>query len=180
MAESYAPAQKILHWLIAVLAIGALGLGATIGFYGFQGLVDTFGQDATNTIYKYHKTAGVLILGLMVLRLAARLRWGKPVHAPPLRDWERIASTAVHHALYLCLFAMPALGWAATAAGGYPVEFFDWRLPGLIGKDEALSKTLYAAHGAVGLATMILVILHVGGAMKHLLLDRDGVMRRML
>lgn len=180
MRQGYAPAQKILHWLVAGLVIGALGFGMTIGFYGYEGLVKAFGQSGTNVIYKYHKTAGVLILLLMTLRLAARLRWGKPDHDPPLKDWERIASTAVHHALYVCLFLMPILGWAATAAGGYPVEFFEWRLPGLLGKDEALSKTLYGAHGLVGLVTLLLAAVHICGALKHWLLDRDGVMRRML
>ena len=180
MRQGYAPAQKVLHWLVAGLAIGALGFGATIGLYGFEGLVESFGQNATNVIYRYHKTAGVLILALMFLRLAARIRWGKPAHVPPLKSWERIASSATHHGLYACLFAMPILGWAATAAGGYPVEFFEWRLPGLLSKNEALSRTLFSLHGAVGFLTLVLAAVHIAGALKHALLDRDGVMGRMM
>jgi cytochrome b561 len=81
--------------------------------------------------------------------------------------------------LYVALLAMPILGLLATAAGGYPVQFFEWTLPGLIGKDKALSDTLFWLHGLVGWVLLGLILLHVGAAMRHWLIKRDGVMARM-
>ena len=72
-----------------------------------------------------------------------------------------------------------SLGWLATAAGGYPVQFFDLNLPGLIGKDRALAETLFWLHGLLGWLIIGLIAVHVGAAMMHWLVKRDGVMARM-
>ena len=73
---------------------------------------------------------------------------------------------------------MPVLGWAATAAGGFPVQFFDLTMPGIIGENKALSETLFMLHGAVGLAIAALALLHIAAAMRHWLVLNDGVMNR--
>ena len=85
----------------------------------------------------------------------------------------------MHLLLYAVLLAIPAFGWLATAAGGYPVEFFNATLPGLIGKDKALSEILFGLHGLAALTVMLLLGLHIAGALRHWLIKRDGVMRRM-
>ena len=100
-------------------------------------------------------------------------------HRPPLAGFERVASRAVHDLFYVALLAMPVIGWLATAAGGYPVQFFGWTLPGFIGKDKELSETLFTIHGVIGWVILGLVVLHVAGAMRHWLIKRDGVMARM-
>ncbi|MEX2520222.1 MAG: cytochrome b/b6 domain-containing protein [Paracoccaceae bacterium] len=176
----YAPIQRFLHWLIALLLIAMLIMGTVIDSYGFEGLKAAFGMPATNLIYKYHKTFGVVILALTLVRLAVRLRLGKPEYAQSLTLFEKMASGAVHRLFYLLLLAMPALGWLATGAGGFPVEFFNWNLPALIDRDEALSKTLYGLHGVVGNLLLLLIALHVAGALNHALFKRDGLLRRML
>jgi len=73
----------------------------------------------------------------------------------------------------------PMLGWAATAAGGFPIEFFNSQLPKLIAKDPALSETLYMVHGAVGALILTLIAVHVGAALMHAFIKRDTVMKRM-
>ena len=175
----YTLVQRLLHWLIAVLLAVVLGVGMTLGFLGFDGTKAAFGGEVTNALYTYHKTFGVVILALMVLRLGVRLVVGAPAYRVPLTGFEHMASGAVHGLLYLALLIMPVLGWLGTAAGGYPVQFFGWTLPGLIGKDKALGETLFFLHGLVGWVILGLVILHIGGAMRHWLVKRDGVMARM-
>jgi cytochrome b561 len=69
--------------------------------------------------------------------------------------------------------------WAGTAAGGYPVEFFLWQLPGFIGKDEQLSEQLFLLHEWLSWIILALVALHVTGAMFHWKIKRDNVMKRM-
>lgn len=179
MRYRYNLAQRLLHWLIVVLAIGLLGVGLTLGNLGYEGTVAAFGSDTTDLLYTYHKTFGVLMLGLMVLRLALRLGLGAPPYQQPLAAWQRAASRTVHGLFYVVLLAMPVVGWLGTAAGGFPVQFFGWELPGLIGKDEALGKTLFQIHGWLGWVLIGLILIHVAAALMHWLIQRDGVMERM-
>ena len=104
--ERYAFSQRLLHWVIAVLVLGALTVGWTLGTLGYKGVVDTFGQDMTNTLYKYHKTFGVIILGLMLVRIVLKLMLPKPAYAEPLSNFDRIASNSVHGILYVALVGM--------------------------------------------------------------------------
>ena len=177
--DRYSLPQRLLHWGIAGLVALALVAGILIFTFGFSGLQDAFGGAVTGAIYKYHKTAGVLVLGLMILRLVLRLRLGAPAPVTSLTTMERTLSTGVQLLLYALLLALPVLGWLASAAGGYPVQFFEWNLPGLIGKDKALSEILFTLHGLAALAVMLLLGLHIAGALRHWLIKRDGVMRRM-
>ena len=175
----YSLLQRLIHWAVAIIAVCLLVAGATLGILGFDGLKETFGMPVTNAIYKYHKTFGVIMLGLMTLRLLLKLTLGRPEYDPPLPRFNKVASAAVHGLLYVALLVQPMLGWAATAAGGYPIEFFNAKLPKLIGKDPALSETLYMVHGAVGALILTLIAIHVGAALMHRFIKRDTVMKRM-
>lgn len=170
--------QRLLHWLVAILAICVLAVGLTFLIQGgYEGTVELFGEELTNELYKYHKSFGILIFGLMVLRAVLRWRLPVPVYDPPITRVERVASRTVHILFYVILIAMPIGGWLATAAGGYPVQFFNYELPGLIGKDEELSKTLFQLHGTGGLVLLVLMFLHIAAGMRHFW-KKDGVVRR--
>ena len=173
----YTLTQRLLHWLIALLVFGLLAIGFTFWTLGYDGTVSTFGDEMTNQLYKFHKTFGILLLLLMILRVVLRRVSPPPAYDPPLGKAERFVGGSVHLLLYVLLIGMPIGGWLATAAGGYPVQFFDWNLPGFIGKDEQLSETLFQFHGIAGLIVAGLLVLHIGAAMKHWRL-KDGVMRR--
>jgi len=175
----YPPIHRLIHWTVAVIALCLLAVGMTLGILRFDGVKETFGMEVTNLLYKYHKTFGVILLGLMTLRIVLRLALGAPDYDPPLPPFNKAASAAVHGLLYVALLVQPLLGWAATAAGGYPIEFFQSTLPGFLTKDPDLSKTLYSVHYAVGLSILALLALHVGAALMHWLVLRDNVMRRM-
>jgi cytochrome b561 len=171
--------QRLLHWLIALLVLGLLAVGSLLGTLGFEGLKGLVGLEMTNQLYGYHKTFGILLLALMVLRLALKRLFRPPPYQPPLTGLERAASLTVHSLLYVALILMPVLGWLGTAAGGFPVQFFDLTLPGLIPEDKELSKTLFGLHGIVGGVILGLILIHVGAAIYHWRIKRDGVMRRM-
>jgi cytochrome b561 len=177
-AGRYRPSQRWLHWIIAVLVLGNLAGGLTIDAMGFAGLRDTFGLATTNAIYTGHKTSGILVLVLMLVRLGLRGRFGAPSFAPSMSTPVRRLAAATHVALYVLVIAMPIIGWAATAAGGFPVTFVVWNLPGLVPKNESLSETLFALHGAVGVIILVLLAMHIAGALRHRYVLRDGVFRR--
>jgi cytochrome b561 len=174
----YSLTQRLLHWLTAVLVFVLLAVGLTFWTLGYDGTVDLFGSDLTNVLYKYHKTFGILVLILTIIRVALRRAFPPPTYTPPLTATVRVVSRATHLLMYLLLLGMPIGGWLATAAGGYPVQFFDWELPGLIGKNEALSERLFQFHGIGGLILAALLVLHVGAALRHWM-RKDGIMRRM-
>lgn len=177
--DRYVYPHRLLHWLVAGAVLLSLASGLTLGFLGFEGTVDLMGKTLTNVLYGSHKTLGVLILLLMTLRVITRLAFAVPDYAPPLNRFERVVSTSVHHLLYLALIIMPLIGWTATASGGFPVEFFVWQLPGVIGKDEQLSEQLFMLHGWLGWTILVLVVLHMAGAIFHWKIKRDNVMKRM-
>lgn len=174
----YILAQRLLHWLIALLVLSMLAVGLTFMTLEYEGTVEAFGNDATNALYTYHKTFGILVLLLMLLRALLRWAFPPPPYPVSLSPFERVASRTVHGLFYPLLIAMPLIGWAATAAGDYPVQFFNLTLPGLIAEDKDLSQTLFQLHGAIGLLLILLILLHVAGALRHWR-RKDGVMRRM-
>lgn len=175
----YTLLQRLIHWAVAVIAIFLLAVGLTLGLLGFDGVKNTFGMEVTNLLYKYHKTFGVILLGLMTLRLIVKRLQGRPDYQPPLPRFNRVASAAVHGLLYVTLLAQPVLGWFATSAGGFPVEFFNTNLPGPLAKNKALYDTLIGYHRLLGRAILVLIAIHVGAALMHAFVLRDTVMRRM-
>lgn len=174
----YPLVQRLLHWTVALLVLFATLLGGAIGLFGFEELRDRFGADVTNFTYTAHKSLGVLVLVLMVLRILARIVFGRPAR-PPLPRGQRIAAELVHGLLYLLLLLLPVLGWLATAAGGFPVQLFSWELPGLIGRDAGLSEQLFQWHQRAAYALLALVALHIAAALYHGRIRRDGVMQSM-
>lgn len=173
----YTFAQRLLHWVVALLVLGLLLAGLAFWALGYDGLVGLLGEEMTGELYKYHKSFGILLLLLTLLRIGLRFAAPPPAYDPPIGGLERVVGAGIHLLLYALLLGMPIVGWLATAAAGYPVQFFDWQLPGLIGKDEALSETLFAYHGLAGLAVAGLLVLHIGAALKHWRL-KDGIVRR--
>ncbi len=113
----YTLVQRLLHWLIALLAIPALGVGMTLGWLGFEGARDSFGIDITNALYTGHKTIGVLILLLMTLRLVLRLTLGSPPPVPTLTPFERIASRTVQAERYKACFTW--CSWPCPSSAGW-------------------------------------------------------------
>jgi len=169
----YPPASKLLHWLVAASVLTTLPVSLAMGRVS-QGPAQDF-------LYNLHKSLGVLILVLMILRLINRVVAGAPAPEPSLEPWHRVLSSAVHGLLYVLLVAMPIVGWIANSAYGAPTPFFGlFALPKLVADNEALAKTLFALHRWAGFAVILLAGMHIGGALFHYVVRRDGVLQRML
>ncbi len=168
----YASIQKILHWGIALLVIGALGVGAALDWMPNGAL--------KNQAYALHKATGMLILGLMVLRVIVRLVYGAPPLPAGTPTWQRRAAGASHVALYALLVAMPLVGWAGTSAFPAPLPFFGlFEFPPLIGADRDLSGTLFTIHDWMGKAIFAILAIHIVAAVRHATVEKDGVFQRM-
>lgn len=175
----YGYTQRLLHWLIALMVIMLLAIGALMGTLDYEGIEQMLGAEMAGMIYQYHKTFGILLLILMIPRILLKRKSGEPPYDPPMPGVQHAASLGVHVLFYLTLLAMPIVGWLGTAAGGFPVQFFDWTLPGFIGKDEGLKALFFDLHEWIGWAIFGLLILHVAGAIYHWKIKRDNIMERM-
>jgi cytochrome b561 len=171
--EEYSGFAKLLHWTIAACVLFIIPAGIIM-----HNLPD---GDVKNLIYTLHRSFGALILALMLIRLAYRLVNGAPAPEPTLTAFQRIVSHAVHVALYGLLIAQPIIGWIATSAYGAAISVFGlFTLPALVGKNEAIAKPLFQVHELVGFAIAGLLVMHIGAALYHYFIRRDGVLQRML
>lgn len=173
----YSLSLRLLHWLIALLVFGILTSGLTFMFVGGDAVAELLGEEVTKTLFMIHKSVGILLLLLTILRIALRRAAPAPAYDPPLTRVEHLVGAGTHLLLYALLIGLPIGGWLATAASGYPVQFFGLTLPGLIGENHELGETLFAFHGLGGLAVLALVLLHVAAGLKHWRL-KDGIMTR--
>ncbi len=173
----YAFSLRLVHWLIALIVFGLLAVGLVFWWFGYDALVERIGKPVTGVLYQYHKTFGILVLMLMALRVLLRTLLPSPPYDPPLGGLERAVGGGVQLLLYVLLIGLPIGGWLATASSGFPIQFFDLTLPGLVGKNKELGDTLFLFHGIGALVLFILVVVHIAAGLKHWRL-KDGVMAR--
>lgn len=169
----YTSTAITLHWLIAFLILAIFPLGVYMHELPLS--------PSKLQLYSYHKWLGVTIL----LLAAARLAWLVGHPPPPLPAtmplWQQRAAHVLHGMLYLLLFAIPLSGWLMSSAKGFQTVYLGiLPLPDLVGKDKALAELFTEAHKILNFALLALLVTHVGAALKHRFIDRDGVLARML
>ena len=170
--RSYSKTAKTFHWLTALLVLGMLAFGFFMG--GIEGL-------ARFKAYNLHKSIGITILVLISLRLLWRLTHSYPPSLSSHKPWEKILAKLVHFSLYGLLFLMPLSGWTMSSAAGRPVKVFDlFTMPDLVSPDRELAGFLSSAHWYIAWGIIGLVTLHIAGALKHHIVDKDVTLKRML
>ena len=167
----YGAPAILLHWLLALMIVGAFG----VGIY----MADLPVSPSRLKLYNYHKWAGVAILALSGFRLLWRLTHRTPADAP-MPAWQAPVVHATHGLLYALFFIVPLVGWAYSSAAGYPVVWFGvLALPDFVPVDKALAEAIKPWHERSAMLMAALVLLHVAGALKHQWIDRDGLIGRM-
>jgi cytochrome b561 len=165
--------SQLLHWLIVVLIAAQVALALTAKELPRGPMV--------RTLVGYHKSVGITILALAVIRLA--WRWMNPVPALPdtIEAHEKALARLTHGALYVILFAMPLSGWIGSSAHGFPVKWFNlFTVPALTGKDLPLSSIMSEVHYVLAISLGLIVLLHIAAALKHHFVLKDDTLRRML
>ena len=163
-----------LHWTIAALVLLVqVPAGIT--------MVSVDPGPVQNVFYNIHKTTGIVIFLLAIVRLG--WRWSNPVPALPadLPAWQAAAARTTHALLYIVLLAMPITGFLYTAMGGFPVPFFMlYDLARLVPENKPVAEVFKLAHLTLQWVLYVVVVLHVAGALQHHLIRKDGILRRML
>jgi cytochrome b561 len=172
-AAGYSLTARVLHWLTAALVLTMIPIGIAMANADFGA--------AQDTLYHLHRSIGALLIPIVVLRLL--YRWRHP--APPLPDdipaIQQAAAHLTHWGLYALLIVQPLVGWIATSAYRAPVLFF-WmfELPPIWPVNQPFSERLFALHGYIGFAIVLLLCAHIGAALFHHFVRRDRVLMRMV
>jgi cytochrome b561 len=179
LVERYSRPAIWLHWIIGGLIIANLAIGI---------LHDHVGENNVRFMINTHKSIGITVLGLAIMRLLWRLTHRPPNLPTHYKGWEKTASHIVHWLLYFMIFALPVTGWmhdsawkAAPEIKMYWFGLFEWPRIGWIMNMEpaAIHDVMGERHELLGFALIALVLLHIGGALKHQFFDKDRELQRM-
>jgi cytochrome b561 len=163
---------QLFHWLIVVLLIVQVWLAERAD--------ELTGMGKLRELAK-HKSVGITILMLVILRLLWRSSNPHPPLPDSMKPYERRLAHFSHVALYLLLFAIPLSGWTMSSARGFPVSWFGFfQLPDLVPKSRPLYEWLVITHVTLVCVLAAVVTLHIAGALKHHLVHKDDVLKRML
>jgi cytochrome b561 len=172
-ATRYGAVAQTLHWIIAALIVTQFTLAWTA-------------QDLPLGVHKLillarHKSVGMTVLMLAMLRLGWRLTHPAPPLPAGMTLLERRAAHASHAAFYVLLFAMPLSGWLMSSAKNYSVSWFGlFTWPNLIQPNEASFSWLRTTHWILSWSLFAIAVLHVLAALKHHFWNKDSVLLRML
>jgi len=175
-AGQYGAIAKLFHWVTLGLMLMALPLGFVIQHVK---------EDSKMAFYALHESAGLTILFVALARLAWRRLSPPPSLPNDMPKLMRTTSTAVHHALYALLILQPLLGFLATNAWGFPMQgataylgFIE--MPKFMEAWEGLAKILSLLHSIGGWLLVVLIALHIAGALFYHAIRRDGTLMRMI
>ena len=169
----YRTSARLLHWLMALLILLTIPAGLIM-------VQSDIGRTVQNALFIYHKNVGVLLLVLVLIRLRVRWRNPPPPRYAGLPAWQERVAVATHRLLYVLLVFLPVAGYVRVRAGGFPIEGLDaLGVPALVPLSDTLAERAKTLHRWAGLVLIPLVLLHVGAALYHGVVRRDGILARM-
>ena len=173
MVQNYTRTAIGLHWIVAFLVIAAFLLGFVMTDMPFSMTKLKY--------YSWHKWLGVTVFLLAIVRVGWRITHPAPPLIATIPKSQQLLAEAVHYLLYFLIFAAPVSGYLYSLAAGFPVVYLGIiPLPVLISPDPVVAQTLNTTHGLLVYTMAGLVGLHVLGALKHYVIDRDETLARML
>ena len=192
-ALSYTKTAVVLHWLIAIAIFGMFALGWFMTDLPKEGpkqmAYDVFNwgiytwqlaeEASPRTFYfNLHKSIGITLFVLIVLRILWRVTHKPPKLLSTYKTWERKLANATHHFLYLLMVAMPISGLIMAVSSKYGVKWFG--LPFVKGLDNKNLRDIFKeTHEIVAVLILVMLVLHIGGALKHKFIDKDDTLKRM-
>jgi len=170
-ASGYGLVTRLTHWIMAAAIIGMFVLGLWMVTLNYYNPYYRIGPDI-------HRSVGILLLILLVLRFAWRLANPKPDDSE-LVPWERTAARVVHWGFYPLLLALMVSGYLISTADGRSIEVFNWfRVPSLFAK-KGMEDVAGEVHEILAYATIAVVVLHAAASLKHHFVDRSRILVRM-
>ncbi|SJZ85861.1 cytochrome b561 [Enhydrobacter aerosaccus] len=170
MIKPFSLLSRLLHWTMAILILAMLFIGVAM----VSSLSDY------HRLVSIHKPLGILILILVAARLANRLINPAPPLPAGMPPLLRFAAHASHWLLYGLMFALPLVGWGMLSAAGYPIALIGpFHLPAILPHDAVLYAVLRPLHTVLAFALFATFLAHLGAALMHAVVFRDGVFQSM-
>lgn len=187
--SSWGWGSQFFHWATALTILATAFVGLTMEDF-----------DAL-WYYGLHKSLGITVLGLVVLRMLWRLIDRRPPYPPGMPGWQRLASSSAHALIYAAMLVMPISGWLYNSAARRPLDWFGlFKIPSLTALDrttqtysilgfdapafidtpQKLRSLAGDVHETLFYAGALLIALHLAAALKHHFFDRDPTLARML
>lgn len=171
--ERWGVVSQLLHWLVVLLILTTGTIGLLMG--------DMRASPTKVEIYALHKSLGLTILALAVLRFAWRMYAGAPRPPSDTPRWQDRFAAFTHWLLYALLFAIPLSGWAFNSAAGYPLQWFKlFNVPRLVARDADLRQIAGNVHEWLFWSLVAVALLHAAAALYHHFILRDDTLARML
>lgn len=171
--KAYGAMAQAFHWLVVV--------GITAQFIWAWRIDQTDSIRSQFALVNQHKSIGMTVLTLVILRLLWRLVNRTPAFPARMSDWEKRAASTAHWLLYALILAMPLTGWMYSSAAGFGAEFFGLLdIPDFVAQSERLEDIFGTIHAWLAKAILVVVTVHVLAALRHQFVLKDGLLRRML
>lgn len=171
---AYKPLAKAFHWLTALIVLLTIPAALIMLTPGIERWV----QDP---LFMFHKNIGVVLFVLVAVRLVYRLLNPPPPLPQDMPLLQRYLAETTHWLLYGLLLAMALSGFIRVTAGGFPLELFDrFGIQNLVPRSESLAGTAKQIHALLRYPLIGLIGLHIGAALYHGLIKRDGIAKRMM
>lgn len=166
------PVLRAIHWLMAALIFIALALGV----WSTQLPRAEFRSE----VLFVHKSIGITVLALVLVRIAVRLMVGAPAYVEPLGRLLHAAANTGHLALYALMIAMPVTGYILSSAGGHDIPWFGlFEVPSVVHRDKGLAEAGTQAHHVLAWTIGVVLAVHLAAVFWHAALKRDAVLTRM-
>lgn len=173
-SDRWGAVSQALHWLVVLLILALVVIGLT--------MTELPKTPKWFWVYTMHKSLGITVLALMLLRLGWRLYAGRPNPVPGTPTWQQRIASTTHFLLYALVLAQPISGWIYDSASGLrPFRLFGLRaMPKLVAPDDSVRDLALEAHEWGIWILLALVVLHAGAALHHHLFRNDATLARML
>jgi cytochrome b561 len=164
--------SRVLHWVMAALVLAMLFIGV--------GMVASVSA-RYHLLLSIHRPLGIAILILVVVRLVNRLLSPPPPLPAPMPLWQKLVAKLSHWLLYALMFLLPLVGWAMLSAARFPIVLYGpIQLPPILSHDAMLSAELRRLHTYLAYLLFAVFLAHLGAALFHALIRRDGVFASMM
>ncbi len=168
----YNQLAKTIHWLVVAFILGQWMIAEVAE--------STDSQMLSLGLIALHKSLGMTVLLLAIIRLAVRMLSDQPAYPSTMTTWQKRAASGTHGALYGLLFALPLSGWLGSSASAYSVSWFNlFSFPDFVKPDDTLKDFFFAIHEWSWRLLCLLVVIHVAAALKHQFFNKNGVLTQM-
>jgi len=169
-AQRYNAVAQIFHWVMALIVIVIVCIGV---FH------ESWSEATRASAMALHKSLGITVFVLAIARLGWRLAYSPPAYSQPLAGWQKWASKLTHWTFYALMIGLPIGGYVMSSPRG--IAWFGVPLPSLpVERGSAIAGLAHEGHEYGGYLMGALILLHIGAALYHQLVDADNVFERML